>query len=92
MLTLGKDGKATMKEGKDANPDEMAFTFDPKQDPPLITITEPGMGNLTMPGIYRIEGDTLTICLAFGKDRPTVFPSPPKSEFILITQVRPAKD
>jgi uncharacterized protein (TIGR03067 family) len=91
-MTLTKEGKAIMKEGKDAKPEEMQFTFDPKQDPPHITISEPGMGNLNMLGIYKLEGDSLTICLAFGKDRPTVFASPPKSDFILITLRRPAKD
>jgi uncharacterized protein (TIGR03067 family) len=92
LFTLGKDGKVTMREGKDAKPEEINFTLDPKHDPPHITLTEPNMEDNTLLGIYKLDGDTLTVCLVLGKDRPTVFASPPKSGFILITLKRPVKD
>jgi uncharacterized protein (TIGR03067 family) len=92
LMTFAKDGKATMKEKRDAKPEEMSYTLDPKQDPPHITLTEMGMGNITLPGIYKLEGDTLTICLSPGKDRPTAFASPAGSTNILITLNRLQKD
>jgi uncharacterized protein (TIGR03067 family) len=92
LMTFAKDGKSTMKEDKDAKLVEMSYTLDPKQDPSHITLTEAGMGNITLLGIYKLEGETLTICLASGKDRPTAFASRAGSANILITLKRPKKD
>jgi uncharacterized protein (TIGR03067 family) len=59
-----------------------AYTLDGSTEPPSITMTPtdgPGAG-LSVNGIYRREGDRLTICLAeSGRARPQTFTAEPGS-------------
>ena len=68
-----------------------SMKVDPNKSPAHIDFTYedgPAKGT-TLKGIYKIEGDTLTICYGgFGKDRPTEFASKPGSGTILIVQKR----
>src|SRR5687767_8467006 len=55
-----------------------AYAADPTLDPPAIDLTpEPGRGgDRPIRGIYRIEGDTLTLCVSHGGGaRPASFES-----------------
>lgn len=46
----------------------------------------------TMPGIYKIDGDKLTICVNTEKsDRPTKYEAPEKTPLMLLTFVREKK-
>lgn len=87
-----KDGKAIMKE-PGSKGDEMKYTIDTKKDPMEIDLKESaGMKEMVMPGIFKIDGDTLVICIAFGGDRPKTFASPANSTNILLTLKRAKKD
>jgi uncharacterized protein (TIGR03067 family) len=63
------------------------FTVDASKTPPTIDM-KPGSGRYegkTLPGIYKLEGDTLTIAFAEpGKDRPKAFESKPSSGVVLV--------
>jgi uncharacterized protein (TIGR03067 family) len=61
--------------------------IDPLAEPPALTFTPktgPDAGK-PRPGIYRLEGKTLTICLACpGQPRPTSFIPQPDSQQVLV--------
>lgn len=90
-ITFTADGKLISKEGnKDA--EEGSYTFDAKKNPGEIDIVPPKESE-THIGIYKIEGDTLTICLADknAATRPTKFESPDGSNIFLVTLKRVKK-
>jgi uncharacterized protein (TIGR03067 family) len=63
------------------------FGVDASKTPATIDM-KPGSGRYqgkTLPGIYKLDGDTLTIAFAEpGKDRPTAFESKPGSGVVLV--------
>ena len=70
------DGKLIVKEGAKEKPDEATYTVDTKKSPAEIDLIPPPkekVGN--MPGIFKIDGDTLTICFTFMGERPKSFES-----------------
>jgi uncharacterized protein (TIGR03067 family) len=93
-ITFTKEGKCVIKEGPDTERDSMTFTSDPKRDPPEIDINEPlgGMKGRAMKGIYKIDGDTLLLCLSRKGERPKEFTSPAGSDSAFITLKRVKKD
>ncbi len=59
--------------GRVGHPVAKTYAADPKQNPPAIDING---GGQSWKGIYKVEGDTLTLCLSSGgRDRPKTFES-----------------
>jgi uncharacterized protein (TIGR03067 family) len=86
-LEFTADGKVTLKEkGRDITG---TYTTDPKKAPADLDLNLSAGGmSVTMPGIFKIEKDTLTICLTPTGDRPTKFESVEGSNHMLLTLKR----
>lgn len=90
-LEFTKDGNAILKErGKAIN---ATYKSDAKKSPAEmdLTISDRGM-SFTMNGIYKFDGESLIICLAFMGERPTKFESPERAMTVLLTLKRAKKD
>jgi uncharacterized protein (TIGR03067 family) len=83
------DGKVVIKESMTAPP-ECGYTTDPKKDPAEFDIMLPAAGRkaANMTGIYKVEGDTLIVCLSVGGGRPTKFESAAGQANLLMTLKR----
>ena len=90
-VTFTADGKMLFKEG---NKEEGtgSYKVDASKSPGEIEISPPKEDG-TLLGIFKIDGDTLTICLADkgSSDRPTKFESPAGTNIMLVTLKRVKK-
>ena len=85
-FTFTKDGNLSINESGRTSPGPLSYKINAKKTPAEIELGPP-KGDDKMLGIFKIEGDTLMICLVEGKDaaRPKKFDSPPGEHSILMT-------
>src|SRR6476620_3769727 len=93
MKLILKGNEYTIKFAE--NSDKGTFTLDPDKSPKWIDIKTGEKGpfkGLTLPGIYKIEGEKLVVCLqADGKKRPAEFDAKQKTRNMLLTYKREKK-
>jgi uncharacterized protein (TIGR03067 family) len=76
--------KHTIKDGKWIRPNrrtaEYRLQLGPTEHPTWVDLAADRLGEKTLPGIYSLDGDTLTICYAYNPDlpRPTEFKTTPQ--------------
>jgi uncharacterized protein (TIGR03067 family) len=89
-LEFTADGKVVLKEkGRDITG---TYTTDGKKDPAELDMNlEAGGMSIHMPGIFKFDKDTLTLCLGFTGERPKKFESPEASMTVLLTLKRAKK-
>jgi uncharacterized protein (TIGR03067 family) len=89
-----KDDKYTFEMS--GNLEEGKLKIDSSKKTPTVDldITEGNCKGKGQPGIYKIDGDTITLCLAKpgGTDRPTDFTSTEDNQQILIVMKRKKKE
>jgi uncharacterized protein (TIGR03067 family) len=77
------------------NSDRGTLTVDAAKAPKWITVTTRKDGPFkgrTLPGIYKLDGDTLVLCLdSEAKARPTAFEAKEKTSVMLLTYKRATK-
>jgi len=87
------DGKLIVKEGTKEKPEEASYTVDPKKTPAEIDLVPPAQEKVgTMAGIFKIDGDVLTLCFTMMGERPKSFESPVGAMTMLMTLKRVKKD
>lgn len=94
VFIFAADGKLSVQEGNRGKPEGATYKIDPKKDPAEIDfIPPPDKKEPNVQGIYKIEGDTLTICISGGPDavRPTKFESPEGARTMLMILKRAKK-
>jgi uncharacterized protein (TIGR03067 family) len=95
VYAFTKEGKwVTRRDGQElATGLDRRVEFDAKAAQPTIElILNPQVATSRYQGIYKIEGDTLTICASRGKvERPTTFESPEGSGITLYVLKRVKK-
>jgi uncharacterized protein (TIGR03067 family) len=74
-------------------PETASYTADPKKEPAEIDVVGPG-GKKDPPilGIFKTDGDTLTLAMSKDGTRPTKFESPAGSRVMVITMKRAKKE
>jgi uncharacterized protein (TIGR03067 family) len=86
-----KDNNFVIQLGREQQ-DRYTFTIDPKKNPKWITLThsDPKIG--TMPGIYEIKADTVTMCFRLTSTiRPKAFQTKPSTLYCYIVMKREKK-
>ncbi|MCE9565164.1 MAG: TIGR03067 domain-containing protein [Planctomycetes bacterium] len=85
-ITIKGDKIITIKGGKE---DAATFKIDSTKTPAEITLTtKKGEKDETVQGIFKVEGDTLTICAAESDkpaDRPKEFKTAKDSKTLILT-------
>jgi uncharacterized protein (TIGR03067 family) len=95
-FTFTEDGKLMVREGtrNDAASNKTgSYKIDSKKTPAEIDIIPPAdKKEATIQGIYKIEGDTLTLCISHDADRPTKFESPAGAKTMVMVLKRAKKE
>jgi RNA polymerase sigma-70 factor (ECF subfamily) len=81
---LTRDGNMTLKRGE--QDEERTFTLDPSRNPKEISQTN--AKGLTLRGIYKLDGDTLTVCMDRNGNVPTEFASKEGTTVVLVVLKR----
>jgi len=87
-IAFTADGKYETQSAAGDSKVSGTFTFDPKKDPPEMDVSEPANAGKVSAAIYKIDGDTLTICSSADGERPKAFDAPAGSKFVLLVLKR----
>jgi uncharacterized protein (TIGR03067 family) len=84
-VTFAADGTFTSQTPRNAEPTQKGtYTVDAKKNPHELDITEGAGKPEPKPAIFKIEKDTLTICVALDGGRPTSFDGKDAKAIVMI--------
>ncbi len=86
------DGKFEYRTTKGEKYRSGTYTVDPKKNPAEIDLTGEAAPGVVRPGIYKLDGDSLTIGLGNPGVRPTAFEDAPGAAMYLYVYKRAKKD
>jgi uncharacterized protein (TIGR03067 family) len=89
-MTLEFKGDKVVAHSPNRPEDPAEFVLDSSKSPKTITI-KPPKGEKELHGIYKLDGDSLTICMTEGSELPTKFESPKGSQIALLVLKREKK-
>jgi uncharacterized protein (TIGR03067 family) len=87
-LRVKIDGDRISIDEGEAREEKAQIALDPAQKPAAMDIKLLRQGGEMVKGIYKIDGDTLTICWAKDGDRPTEFASKAGTSHVLFVLKR----
>jgi uncharacterized protein (TIGR03067 family) len=94
--TFTAGGKwVVVRDGRELDGNNRGYVLDPKARPAIVdfTLDRARADAPKLLSIYRLEGDTLTMCIAMkGRPRPTAFESPDGAHLSLIVFKRVRKE
>jgi uncharacterized protein (TIGR03067 family) len=92
-----KDRTVTLRKSKGDEGKEMKYTLDPSKKPRSFDLPEGGADGDVAEGIYKIDGDELTICIIGGirndkaAPRPTEFKASKREKYTLFVMKKVKK-
>jgi uncharacterized protein (TIGR03067 family) len=90
--TFTADGKFEYRTSKGVAYRSGTYTVDPKKNPAEIDLTGEAVQGVVRPGIFKLDGDTLTIGLGEADTRPTSFGGSPGAAMYMYEYKRVKKD
>ena len=91
MAVTVKDNAITIGDGGVRDEKATLSNLDPSKSPASFALQPVRPGSESLPGIYKLDGDNLTLCWSKKGERPTEFVTKEGSDHLLLVLKRASK-